>query len=35
MTVFGGSARIEDVHPMQIGLGRRKVRTQRRHGMPM
>ncbi len=35
MTVFGGAARIEDVHPMQFGLGRRKVRTQRRHGMPI
>jgi hypothetical protein len=35
LTVFGGAARIEDVHPMQFGLGRRKVRTQRRHGMPI
>jgi hypothetical protein len=35
MTVFGGAARIEDVHPMQFGLGRRKVRTQRRYGMPI
>ena len=35
LTVFGGSSRIEDVHPMQFGLGRRKVRTQRRHGMPI
>jgi pyruvate-formate lyase-activating enzyme len=35
LTVFGGSARIEDVHPMQFGLLRRKVRTQRRHGMPI
>jgi hypothetical protein len=33
--VFGGAAQIEDVHPMQFGLGRRKVRTQRRHGMPI
>jgi radical SAM superfamily enzyme YgiQ (UPF0313 family) len=35
LTVFGGAARIEDVHPMQFGLGRRKVRTQRRYGMPI
>ena len=35
LTVFGGSSRIEEVHPMQFGLGRRKVRTQRRHGMPI
>ena len=35
LTVFGGCAHIEDVHPMQFGLGRRKVRTQRRHGMPI
>jgi len=35
LTVFGGSSRIEDVHPMQFGLVRRKVRTQRRHGMPI
>jgi pyruvate-formate lyase-activating enzyme len=35
LTVFGGSAQIEDVHPMQFGLLRRKVRTQRRHGMPI
>jgi radical SAM superfamily enzyme YgiQ (UPF0313 family) len=35
LTVFGGAATIEDVHPMQFGLGRRKVRTQRRHGMPI
>jgi hypothetical protein len=35
LTVFGGTSRIEDVHPMQFGLMRRKVRTQRRHGMPI
>jgi pyruvate-formate lyase-activating enzyme len=35
MTVFSGSARIEGVHPLQFGLVRRKVRTQRRHGMPL
>src|SRR5262249_23225902 len=35
LTVFGGSARIEGIHPMQFGMGRRKVRTQRRHGMPI
>jgi radical SAM superfamily enzyme YgiQ (UPF0313 family) len=35
VTAFGGCTRIEDVHPMQFGFGRRKVRTQRRHGMPI
>ena len=35
LTVFSGAARIEDVHPLQFGFVRRKVRTQRRHGMPV
>ena len=35
MTVFSGAARIEGVHPLQFGFVRRKVRTQRRHGMPI
>ncbi len=35
LSAFGGCARIEDVHPMQLGFFRRKVRTQRRHGMPI
>ena len=33
MTIFSGSSRIEQVHPLQFGLVRRKVRTQRRYGM--
>jgi hypothetical protein len=33
--VFSGSLAIEDVHPLQLGIVRRKVRTQRRHGMPL
>ena len=32
-TVFSGAVRIEGVHPLQFGFARRKVRTQRRHGM--
>src|SRR5919108_1780136 len=35
VTVFSGAARIEGVHPLQFGFVRRKVRTQRRHGMPI
>ncbi len=35
MTIFSGSARIEGVHPLQFGLVRRKIRTQRRSGMPI
>ena len=34
-TVFSGSARIEGVHPLQFGYVRRKLRTSRRHGMPI
>jgi hypothetical protein len=33
--VFSGGVAIEDVHPLQLGAVRRKVRTQRRHGMPL
>jgi pyruvate-formate lyase-activating enzyme len=35
MLIFSGSARIEGVHPLQFGMVRRKVRTQRRYGMPI
>ena len=35
MTVFSGSSRIEGVHPLQFGYVRRKIRTQRRHGLPV
>jgi pyruvate-formate lyase-activating enzyme len=35
LTFFSGAVRIEDVHPLQLGLARRIVRTQRRHGMPL
>jgi hypothetical protein len=33
--VFSGSSRIERVHPLQFGYVRRKIRTQRRHGLPV
>jgi hypothetical protein len=35
LTIFSGSVRIEAVHPLQFGFVRRKVRTQRRYGMPI
>ena len=35
MTAFSSAARIEGVHPLQCGIIRRKVRTTRRHGMPI
>ena len=35
LTIFSGAARIEGVHPLQFGFFRRKLRTQRRSGMPM
>jgi hypothetical protein len=35
LIMFSGAARIEGVHPLQFGFVRRKVRTQRRHGMPI
>jgi radical SAM superfamily enzyme YgiQ (UPF0313 family) len=35
VTVFSGGLRIEGVHPLQLGFFRRKVRTQRRYGLPI
>jgi radical SAM superfamily enzyme YgiQ (UPF0313 family) len=35
MTIFSGALRIEGVHPLQYGYVRRKMRTQRRRGMPI
>jgi len=35
ITLFSGSSRIEGVHPLQFGFVRRKIRTQRRYGMPI
>ena len=35
MTLFSGASRIEGVHPLQFGFVRRKIRTQRRYGMPI
>jgi Radical SAM superfamily len=35
LTIFSGAARIEGVHPLQFGFLRRKLRTQRRNGMPV
>jgi hypothetical protein len=35
LIMFSGSAMIEGVHPLQFGFVRRKVRTQRRSGMPV
>jgi radical SAM superfamily enzyme YgiQ (UPF0313 family) len=35
MAVFSASSRIEGVHPLQCGVLRVKVRTERRHGMPI
>ena len=35
MTAFSSAARIEGVHPLQCGIVRRKVRSSRRHGMPI
>jgi hypothetical protein len=34
LTVFSGATWIEGMHPLQFGFVRRKVRTQRRYGMP-
>ena len=34
LTAFAGAVRIEGVHPLQLGLVRRKLRTQRRSGLP-
>jgi radical SAM superfamily enzyme YgiQ (UPF0313 family) len=35
LILFSSAARIEGVHPLQFGYVRRKVRTQRRKGMPI
>ncbi len=35
LTIFSGATWIEGVHPLQFGFIRRKVRTQRRYGMPI
>ena len=35
MTAFSSAARIEGVHRLQCGIVRRKIRTSRRHGMPI
>jgi radical SAM superfamily enzyme YgiQ (UPF0313 family) len=35
LIVFSGATRIENVHPLQFGFVRRKVRRQRRHGLPV
>ncbi|MGE3868472.1 MAG: radical SAM protein [Pseudorhodoplanes sp.] len=35
ITLFSGASRIEGVHPLQFGFVRRKIRTQRRSGMPI
>jgi hypothetical protein len=35
LTIFSGAARIEGVHPLQFGFFRRKLRKQRRSGMPV
>jgi hypothetical protein len=35
ISVFAGASRIEGVHPLQFGFLRRKVRTDRRSGMPI
>jgi hypothetical protein len=35
LTIFSGSVPIEGVHPLQFGFVRRKLRTQRRYGMPI
>ena len=35
LTIFSGASRIEGVHPLQFGIFRRKVRNQRRYGMPI
>jgi radical SAM superfamily enzyme YgiQ (UPF0313 family) len=35
LAYFAGAVPIERVHPLQLGIVRRIVRTQRRHGMPI
>jgi radical SAM family protein len=34
LMIFAGATTVESLHPLQCGIGRRKVRTQRRPGMP-
>jgi Radical SAM superfamily len=35
LIMFSGAMRIEGVHPLQFGFVRRKIRTQRRYGLPI
>ena len=35
LTLFSGAVRVEGVHPLQFGFIRRKIRRDRRQGMPM
>ena len=35
LTLFSGAVRVEGVHPLQFGFIRRKVRRDRRQGMPL
>jgi len=35
LIIFSGSVRIEGVHPLQFGFFRRKLRAQRRYGLPV
>jgi hypothetical protein len=35
LIIFAGSVPIEGVHPLQTGFGRRKIRRQRRSGLPI
>jgi radical SAM superfamily enzyme YgiQ (UPF0313 family) len=35
LTIFSGASRIEGVHPLQFGFVRRKIRGQRRSGLPL
>jgi hypothetical protein len=35
LTMFSSASRIEGVHPLQFGFFRRKIRKQRRYGMPI
>ncbi len=35
LTMFSSASRIEGVHPLQFGFFRRKLRRQRRYGMPI
>ena len=35
LTIFGSATRIEGMHPLQCGYVRKKVRTERRSGLPL